>query len=568
MLRMFAQHHKRPVLDLEGLHDFVFLGAVDPAKVKPANIKFNDRITIPMMYDMLPDYAGQRGLAAYRILVDLPMAGTWRLRLGGVHHWCQIFINGKSVATHSGGFTTFDTDLTHLLAGPQEIILLVDNRYDFQRCPIHHERSDFYHYGGISQGAELHYIAPVAINRVFISTTDHRKGTLQVRVQTRAELADKLPLLLTINGRIWHEEEIKLKPGLQDHTFTLDVNELSRWTPETPNLHMLGVELGADDYQERFGVREIKIKGKDILLNGKPLTLIGFNRHESYPNVGPATSDNIRLFDVQILRKMHCNFVRGAHYPQHPRFLDLCDEMGLLVWSEALGWQNKADVIADPHFQNAMDSHISEMVLGDFNHPSIFCWGLLNESESNVAKSKPGYRRFIRHIKALDPTRPVTYATHVGETDLCLDLVDILALNIYPGWYYKTPDDIRNHNAIEERMYHKNVKPHTRKPVIISEIGGDAITGYTDWTNQRWSEDYQADLLEAIITRLFLDKRLVCGLAIWQFCDMRTSESTSIIFGKPTGYNRKGVVNEYRLPKRSFHVVAKKFAEVRAKYKF
>ena len=153
-------------------------------------------------------------------------------------------IRDRSVATHSGGFTTFDTDLTNLLAGPQEIILLVDNRYDFQRCPIHHERSDFYHYGGISQGAELHYIAPVAINRVFISTTDHRKGTLQVRVQTRAELADKLPLLLTINGQIWHEQEITLKPGLQDHTFALDVNELSRWTPETPNLHMLGVELG------------------------------------------------------------------------------------------------------------------------------------------------------------------------------------------------------------------------------------------------------------------------------------------------------------------------------------
>ena len=138
---------------------------------------------------------------------------------------------------------------------------------------------------------------------------------------------------------------------------------------------------------------------------------------------------------MQQLRDMGCNFVRGSHYPQDPRFLDLCDEAGICVWNEAIGWQHPLEHLEDPHFVNAELAHIDEMVAMSANHPSVIMWGILNESHSMVEGCRPAYEALLGRLRALDPTRPVTYASNHPFDDLCLDLVDVIAINCYPGWY-------------------------------------------------------------------------------------------------------------------------------------
>jgi beta-glucuronidase len=130
------------------------------------------------------------------------------------------------------------------------------------------------------------------------------------------------------------------------------------------------------------GIRQVQVEGRDILINGRPQRLLGFCRHEAHPQFGCALPDEILISDVQQLVDLGCNFVRGSHYPQDPRFLDLCDEVGLLVWNEAIGWQHTAEHLTDPHFVDAELLHIDEMVAMSANHPSVIMWGILNESES------------------------------------------------------------------------------------------------------------------------------------------------------------------------------------------
>ncbi len=167
------------------------------------------------------------------------------------------------------------------------------------------------------------------------------------------------------------------------------------WAPRAPRLYSLSASLGDDDMVERIGLREIRVEGRDLLLNGEPLRLLGFNRHDSHPQFGCGLPEALLAADVQILQDLGANFVRGSHYPQDPRFLDLCDEAGLLVWSEAIGWQHTAAHLNDPRFIEAQLLDIGEMIAGAANHPSVILWGLLNESLSQEPASRGGYERLI-----------------------------------------------------------------------------------------------------------------------------------------------------------------------------
>jgi beta-glucuronidase len=265
----------------------------------------------------------------------------------------------------------------------------------------------------------------------------------------------------------------------------------------------------------------------------------------------------VMVSDVQQLLDMGCNFVRGSHYPQDARFLDLCDEAGICVWSESIGWQHTADHLTDPHFVGAQLAHIDEMVAVAYNHPAVIMWGILNESHSHDPACRPGYATLLGRLRELDGARPVTYATNHPFEDVCLDLVDILAVNCYPGWYGS--EIARIPEEIDRIVAHLDAHGHADKPLMISEIGAGAIRGWRDWNGARWSEQYQAQLLETVIRYLFQDRDRAAGLALWQFCDCRTSEAVQKILGRPRGFNNKGVVDEYRRPKLGYEIVKREF---------
>ncbi|MFP4052705.1 MAG: glycoside hydrolase family 2 TIM barrel-domain containing protein, partial [Phycisphaerae bacterium] len=360
------------------------------------------------------------------------------------------------------------------------------------------------------------------------------------------------------------EEKVVESPTL-DNRFgkisrTIELPGAALWSPEEPNLHMVHVKLGADDLRERIGIRTVDVKGRDVLINGTPQRLLGFNRHEAHPQFGHGLPAQLLVSDVQQLRDMNCNFVRGSHYPQDVRFLDLCDEAGLCVWNEGIGWQHNADQLNDPAFVTAQKDNLREMIAAAQNHASVIMWGLINESHSNDPQCRAGYETLIGHIRQLDPTRPVTYACNKWKDDQCMDLADIIAVNVYPGWYGTEIEGLPE--FIDEVVRRFKDEGFDDKPMMISEIGAGALYGWRDDHETRWTEQYQSRLLETVICTMFEQSDRFFGLTIWQYGDCRTSHQVGKAIGRPRAFNNKGVVDEYRRPKQAYWKVKEMYEKL------
>lgn len=553
-------HPLRQVTDLSGVWEFAFLGEVEPDEVDVAAIHYDDRMSVPGCFDATPAYAGQRGLVAYRTHVRVADDTPHRVVFDGVHHWCRVFVDGRPLRDHVGGFTRFHADWIGQ-PGESELVVLVDNRFNWERCPLHLEYFDWYHYGGITRPVQLERLGNLWIEGLTVTTQSIDPPTLSLSLNYASMGAPgPVPFEVLCDGQVVQRERLDLLEAMGCLPRTLELPGAALWSPGAPNLHTLEVRLGEDDQRLRVGIRQVTVEGREILINGEPVRLLGFCRHEAHPQFGCALPDSLLVADVQQLCDLGCNFVRGSHYPQDPRFLDLCDEAGLCVWNEAIGWQHPLEHLEDPHFVDAELAHIDEMVAMSANHPSVIMWGILNESHSMVEGCRPAYETLLGRLRALDPTRPVTYASNHPFDDLCLDLVDVVAINCYPGWYVGEIPDIPAHlDSIVARL---DEVGQGNKPLIISEIGAGAIPGWRDWNGARWTEQYQVELLDMVIRHLFVDDDRTAGISLWQFCDCRTSEAGFKIMRRPRGFNNKGIVDEYRRPKLAYERVKKLFGSV------
>lgn len=529
---------RRIGISLSGVCDFAF---VEQMPLTIAEVSYDDLQAVPGCFDAAPRYSGCRGVGVYRRSVRVRVAGWYRLYLSGIHHTSRVFVNGGLIGSHCGGFTQFTYDV-ELPAGSAEVCIAVDNRTNYQDCPLHIDYFDWYHFGGITEEPLLLSLPENRIDRVSVQTMDHVDGRVSLTVHRSPGVQQVLRV--HFDGRTILQSDVDADEAEALRVITCPGAEL--WSPEHPNLHELEVELGDDVWRQEIGLRTIAVRDAEILLNGEPITLYGVNRHEAHPQFGHAVPTHQMAADVGLLRDIGMNFVRGSHYPQSERFLDLCDRAGILVWSEAIGWQHTVAHLSDESFLEAQERHIEEMIEAGANHPSVLLWGLLNESESNHPEARSGYERLITKIRVLDPSRPVTYASNHVRDDLCMDLVDVVSINTYPGWYSAEIDDIPDFVAeyfgiIDNR--------DGLKPIIVSEIGAGAVPGCRDWNRQRWSEDYQAELVERV-ARWFLDEQhRAVGLALWQYSDIRTSENLDRALGRPRNFNNKGIVDEYRRPK-------------------
>ena len=563
MSRRFQPHVLRHVETLDGVWDFAFLGDVDPDAVEVKEIRFTDRMAVPACFDATPSYAGRRGLVAYRRWIRVEAGRSLRLAFGSVHHWCRVVVDGKVLRDHAGGFTAFSATFTPDRSGDAELVMLVDNRFDARRAPLHLPYFDWYHYGGITRGVELHRLDMPWIERVTTTTESISPPALRVRIHWASSTAvGAVPFILQLDQRVILQETITLTSDAGVLERVVEVPDANLWSPSDPNLHLLTVQLGTDDFRVRIGLRQVQVADREILINGEPVRLLGVNRHTLHPEFGHALPEAVLITDVQQLQALGVNFVRGSHYPQDPRFLDLCDELGICVWSEAIGWQHGAEHLTNPDFIEAQLTHIDEMVTEAVNHPSVIMWGVLNESHSHDPACRPGYEALLNHLRVLDPSRPVTYACNHPFDDVCLDLVDIVSINCYPGWYEGEIDDIPE--ALDRIVSYLDTHGQAHKPLIISEIGAGAIYGWRDFNGARWTEQYQARLLETVIRHMFQAQDRFAGLAIWQFCDGRTPPEVPRILGRPRGFNNKGLVDEYRRPKLAFDVVSQAFHALRS----
>ena len=542
--------------------DFAFLGEVEPDDVDVSAIRFNDVMATPGCFDASPAYAGKRGLAAYRLHVPAAGGARQRLVFDAVHHWCRVFVNGRALGDHIGGFTRFSFDFDRPAEDEIEITVLVDNRFDHDRCPLHLDYYDWYHYGGLARGVELQGLGPVWIDGLRVATEDLDVRRLSLTIRCAAARKIEAPLVVTFDGQVVLQESVTLDPGPAEIARTLEFPGAALWSPEEPNLHLLHVRLGDDDLRKRVGIRQVAVDGQRLLLNGQPIRLIGVNRHESHVQIGHGLPDALLVADAQLVHDLGCNFVRGSHYPQDVRWLDLCDEMGFLVWSEVLGWQNTAKHLTDERFMQAQMTNLREMVDVACTHPSVIIYGVLNESRSDDPACRPGYQALLNELRRLDPSRLLSYTCTCPETDGCLDLVDVVAVDAYPGWYEGTAEEIPA--ILDEVARTIDSRGFADKPLMMAEIGAGAIWGWRDWNARHWSEQYQAELLDRSLRHLLFDSDRWCGVGVWQLCDIRSSEQTYRALCRPRSFNNKGLVDEYRRPKLAYDLVKRHFHTARA----
>jgi len=545
---------KRTTIDLSGQWEFTFLGDLDPESVQPEQIVFDGTMSVPGCFDVAKPYALKRGLTAYRRLITLHDARRHRLVFDSVNFWCRVYIGDRQIGEHSGGYSRFAMDIVEEPAGEAELVVLVDNRFDAERNPLHYEEYDWYQYGGITRAVRLHVLPDIRIDAVRATTVAIDPPAIQVEIDVACDSSVKMASLsVAFDGQVVVAKTIEPSDS-QTLAYQFTVEDASLWSLQNPALYELCVTLGDDTVSQRVGVRQVRANGKEILINDEPIRLLGVCWHEAHPKFGCAIPTELMEADLQQIHGMGCNFIRGTHYPFDERLLERCDELGICVMSESVGWNNEPEHLMDPAFLYYQKQQIGEMIAAAHNHPCVVIWGLLNEGPSNHVDTRPVYKELMQHIRQLDPSRPVTYASNrVFESDRCLNLVDIVSINTYPGWYVGELDEIPAElDRVVERLEADGV---AEKPLLISEIGAGALMGWDDGLNQRWTESYQAELLKTAITHLFETRGDVAGLAIWQFSDCRTTTHIETTLKRPRGYNNKGIVDEYRNPKLAYKMV-------------
>ncbi|WP_060534877.1 glycoside hydrolase family 2 protein [Paenibacillus bovis] len=309
-----------------------------------------------------------------------------------------------------------------------------------------------------------------------------------------------------------------------------------------------------DDLIERFGFRTILAEAGDLLLNNERIVLRGFNRHEDHPLAGSALPLSLMVQDMELMVQTGANAVRTSHYPNDERFLDLCDQYGMLVWEENHARGLSIEDMRHPLFVSQCEQVNREMVEQHYNHPSIIIWAILNECASNLPEGRVHYERQLNQIRALDQSRLLSFASHHREQELCFDLADIVSFNLYPGWYgEEDPGEL-----CDQARGWADATGGAGKPMMMSEFGADGFYGYRSPSRVKGTEERQLDIIEDNL-RAYTSRDYLSGMFIWQFCDCRVTEEGIWPMLRARTQNNKGVVDGYRRPKLAYDMVKSYF---------
>lgn len=476
------------------------------------------------------------------------------LRFEAVNYRATVFLNGKEVGRHEGGFTPFVVEVTQALReSGNRLVVGVDSKHDAQTIPG--EITDWDLYGGITRPVKLIQAPATFIDDATLRLTDDGRlvGSLQLNGPLSARRTVSLhvaALGLTLHSRTDASGEARFD--------TPAPAALKRWSPESPTLYDVDFDAGADRVRDRIGFRTIAVRGGDILLNGQPVFLRGISLHEE--EIGPNPARRIddaaarRLLN-EVKQGLHGNYVRLSHYPHSEAMLRAADELGLLVWSEipvywTVDWDNPAVLDKARRMQ-------AETIYRDRNRAAIALWSIGNETPVTEARTR-FHTALAQTVRTLDASRLVSAALLVersGDTvriaDPLLPQLDVIAVNTYAGWY---GDDTLD----TVRRLRWDV-PAT-KPLLFSEFGADAVAGLRDpAVRRKFSEDYQADYYRATLA-MAANVPTLRGLSPWVLKDFRSPRREHPIY--QNGWNRKGLISETGQRKLAFDVLAAHYREL------
>lgn len=555
--RLFRTHEIRKQESLEGIWDFQTTDGTELPE------EYTDRTAVPSCWEMNIKYGRYSGYAAYRRKVNVEQDGNVRLLFKGISHSGTIFWDGAEIGFHYNAYTPFSLVVPGVKKGEHVLEAVVDNH--FSEKSALHIPNDYFTYGGITRPVFWEMVPDLYIERTEFEPafTDGRwTANVRIFIKNISEWPRKAEIKAECAG-VMETREINIDGNTEAEVrYDMSFEGAEAWNHENPCLYFLKCQIwedgkAVDDLIDRVGFRTVSVKGHQILINGEPVFLKGVNRHEDHGICGCAMPLQLLDADIKLILEAGCNAVRTSHYPNDERFLDLCDEYGIYVWEESHARGGDVQRITNPLFIEQSMKVMHEMMEYHYNHPGIIIWACLNEMASNKEEGAKVYKQHLDYL-AEDKSRLHTFASMYHTDDLCQDMVDVSSFNMYPYWY--TPMSAAE--FAQKTLDHIRETGNGHKPLIISEYGGGAIYGFHDVMQVKWSEEYQAELLEKTTTEL-MQVPEVAGLFIWQFCDTRVSQDwpQNWPMSRPKSRNNKGLVDEYRRPKMGYYAIQKIWRE-------
>lgn len=594
LIKLKPQHTTtRELVNLDGLWKFALAAEDEPSDSWAAVLPKDLECPVPASYNDI--FADRKihdhvGWVLYQRDVIVPKGWSeerFLIRAEAATHKGRIYVNDDFLTEHSGGYTPFEAEITHLVSAGEKfrLTIAVNNELTFETIPpgkvtvdnstgrkIQSYMHDFYNYAGLARSVWLYSVPEQHITDVTIVTdVEDTTGLIHYDVEVSGSSNSTGSVKVSVI-----DEDGNVVSNATGAKGTAEVTDVKLWQPGAAYLYQFEVSIvDSDDkvldtYSVPTGVRTVEIKGKEFLINGKPFYFTGFGTHEDSEIRGKGHDQAYMVHDFQLRKWMGANSFRTSHYPYAEEVMDFADRNGVVVIDETAavglnialqgGVQGApAETWVALNTSIAHEQSIRELISRDKNHPSVVMWVIANEPAAQEQGAREYFEPLAKLTRELEPSRPVTYANQgaaTPETDLIMDLFDVICVNRYFGWYQQTGDLEAAEIALEEEL--RLWQDTYDKPIIMSEYGADTLAGLHSILAVPFSEEFQVDMLD-MYHRVFDRIDAMAGEHVWNFADFQTSIGIRRVDG-----NKKGVFTRDRKPKTAAHSLKKRWTGLAA----
>lgn len=595
-----CQTVSRRVESLDGMWKF----CLDPdGKGKAAGwasgIPGTDRIPVPASFqDFYTDkdireYAGDMWYETDVFVPEEYRGKSVGIRFGCATHRAEVFVNGVHAASHTGGFLPFVADITDAAryGAFNRVVVLVNNELSETNIPcgtvsilkngkkMNRPYFDFYNYAGLQRPVKL---TSCPKEHVFDFTVSHKICGADAQVSYQVVTTGAHDVSVTV-----YDEAQKEAAKASGKEGILEIKNARLWQVRDAYLYtfvirILDGETVVDEYREEIGIRTVETRGTELLINGKPVYLKGFGKHEDSDIVGRGYNPGVMKRDFECMKWIGANSFRTSHYPYSDELYRMADREGFLVIDEVaavgmfeslMNFMEASTGKKTAFFQKdttpaLLENHlraVEEMITRDKNHACVIAWSLLNEPETTDASAVPYFEKVFALAHELDvQKRPRTFAlimNSLPDTCKCYHLADIISLNRYYGWYLKGGYEISDAEAAFREEMDKWAAKKLDKPFIFTEYGADTYAAEHKLPSVMWSQEYQIEYLD-MCHRVFDSYGFVKGEQVWNFADFQTTEGIMRVNG-----NKKGIFTRQRQPKDAAFYYKKRWESLPLDYK-
>ncbi|MBN9390964.1 MAG: beta-glucuronidase [Chloroflexi bacterium] len=574
------QNNLRNRLDLSGIWDFQIdpeRTGLDKGYATGLNPKEARPIAVPGSWnEQYEDLYNYLDLAWYAKRSFIP--SNWQdqrifIRVGSAPYFATVYVNGQEVGSHEGGHLPFAFEITAQIKWDAENLfaISVENELKPTRVPSgniatalgafgSHPRTtyDFFPFAGLHRPVILYTVPETYIEDITVVTEiAGNTGIVKVTALLNEPVATQATITMNGGDQI-AQAEVTFKEGKAEAKLVVPNARL--WSDKDPYLYDLAVLTGSDSYSLKVGIRTIEVQGGQILLNGKPVKLNGFGRHEDFFASGKGLNLPLLVKDYALMRWTGANAYRTSHYPYSEEEMQLADREGFLIIDEipAVSLQFENDENAAERLRMCLQQ-LDELVVRDKNHPSVLMWCVANEpmplslrkpdpNDPSIARGKTFLNTLVRHTHELDSTRLVTLANLTGGPMEWMEECDVVSMNRYWGWYELGGHLDEAIPGLENEL--DGVWELLHKPIIITEFGADTMAGMHGHPALMWTEEYQAQFIRGYL-EVASRKDYIAGMQVWNFADFAAVQSVMRV----GGLNMKGVFTRSRTPKMAAHVL-------------